>query len=80
MSRHTSHRKRMARITRCFGVGLVVACLGVSGCNSWDNLRGEGFTDGTGRSLRQYRQPDSDTQFWGFSNKAREIEQDFGAH
>jgi len=54
--------------------------LGLSGCNSWSNLRGEGFNDGTGPVVRQYRQPDGDTRFWGFSNKAREIEQDFGAH
>jgi hypothetical protein len=70
----------MSRIARYFGVGLVAACLGVPGCASWDTLRGEGFNDSSSRTLRQYRQPDKETQFWGFSNKAREIEQDFGAH
>jgi hypothetical protein len=39
-------------------------------------FRGEGFNDDTGRTLRQSRPNETDTRFWGFSNKAREIEQD----
>lgn len=71
----------MPRITRYLVIGLVGACLGMSGCTSWDKkLRGDGFGDGTGRAMQQYRQPDAETHFWGFSNKAREIEQNFGAH
>ena len=78
MSLHTSSRKRMPRIGRCLGIGLVAVCLGLSGCNSW-NLRGNGFNDDSGRSLQQFRPNDNDVRFWGFTNKAREIEQDFGA-
>jgi hypothetical protein len=67
-------------ITRRLGLGLVAACLGLPGCASWDNLRGEGFNDSSSQTMRQYRQTDPDTNFWGFSNKARDIEKDFGAH
>lgn len=79
MSQQTSNRKRTPRIGRCLGIGLVAVCLGLTGCNSW-NLRGDGFNDDSGRAIRPYRPTDNDIRFFGFSNKAREIEQDFGAH
>ena len=80
MSLDPSSRKRMPRFGRCFGIGLVAVCLGLSGCESW-NVRGDGFADDdASRTIRQFRPTDSDVHFWGFTNKAREIEQDFGAH
>jgi hypothetical protein len=69
----------MRRIGRCFGIGLFAVCLGLPGCASW-NMRGDGFTDDSGRELRKFRPTDNDVRFWGFTNKAREIEQDFGGH
>lgn len=68
----------MPRSGRCFGIGLFAMCLGLSGCASW-NMRGDGFNDDSGRAIRQLRPTDNDVHFWGFTNKAREIEQDFGA-
>jgi hypothetical protein len=66
------------RLDRWGWAALVAVSLGLSGCCNW-NLRGEKFNDETGTQLRQMRKPDNDVRFWGFSNKAREIEQDFGA-
>jgi hypothetical protein len=78
MLHHTSSRKRMPRIGRYFGIGLFAVCLGLPGCTTW-NMRGDGFNDDSSRVLRQCRPADNDVRFWGFTNKAREIEQDFGA-
>jgi hypothetical protein len=80
MSPHTSNLTTMLRITRWLGLGLVAACLGLSGCNSLESLRGEGFKDSSSEQVRRFRESDGDTQFLGFSNKAREIERDLGAH
>jgi len=57
----------------------MATCLGLPGCSSW-NLRGDGFDDTeTSNELRRYRKPDKDVEFWGFSNKARDIERSLGA-
>lgn len=68
----------MQRLERWSIIAVMMACLGQSGCCSW-NLRGETppDTDMT-KEVRQFRQPDKDVQFSGFSNKARSIEQNLG--
>jgi hypothetical protein len=80
MSPHTSNQTTMLCITRWLGLGLVAACLGLPGCNSLESLRGEGFKDPSSEQVRRFRGTDGDTPFMGFSNKARDIERDLGAH
>lgn len=55
----------------------MVACLAPSGCTSL-NLRGEGFPENGLSSLaRKVRQADEQARSFAFSNKAREIYNDF---
>jgi hypothetical protein len=64
----------------CFG-GLAAGllCLVASGCSRWA-LRGESFPDDSmSATIRQSRPPANNAEFWGFSNKARQIEADCGA-
>jgi hypothetical protein len=64
----------------CLG-GLVAAllCVGTSGCASW-NLRGDGWQDDSlSSTVRQSRPPANKSDFWSFSNKARQIEADCGS-
>jgi hypothetical protein len=65
------------------GMSLAAAlCLGLSGCTPLERLRGEGFHDRsmekaireTDESPKPSKKPQ---EFWGFSNKAREIESNF---
>ncbi|HLA83503.1 MAG TPA: hypothetical protein VJL29_01810 [Thermoguttaceae bacterium] len=62
-------------------VGLVLLLgLSTAGCGGL-NLRGEPFptTDQTFQWSGRLRPPDKDVESFGFSNKARQIEGDFGA-
>jgi hypothetical protein len=62
----------------CLAFALAV-CLGISGCAAL-NVRGEPFVaDDTFDWGSRVRPPDNQIDFFGFSNKARQIEQDFGA-
>lgn len=53
----------------------VVMLIVVSGCNTW-NLRDEdGFgNDEIGSTGRQVRSESHDTDYWGYNEKARQIE------
>jgi len=79
--------RRLAKSTRnrsCFGrlvagslVGLALAASG--GCGSL-NLRGDPFpSDETFQWSGRARQADNEAECFGFSNKARQIEQECGA-
>jgi hypothetical protein len=58
---------------------LTSACLFLGGCNSFA-LRGDSFPrDETFQWSGRVRPPDSEIDCSGFSNKARQIEQDLGA-
>jgi len=60
-----------------------VLCATIAGCTQTKNLnlRGDGFEDNSmGETVRQARPTDKNMEYWSFSNKAREIERDFGAH
>jgi hypothetical protein len=67
------------RIDRWMWITLVCVPLGLAGCCSMDHFRGEGFNDDSGQAFGAVRKPDRDIEFWGFSNKSREIERNLGA-
>jgi len=69
--------KRWVRRLGC--LALLTLGLGLAGCCSMPDTRGEGYNDEYTRSMRDVRRPDRDIKVWGFSNKARDIERDFGA-
>ena len=80
MSRHLTC-KRIARLGRWILAAAVLAPAGAAlpGCSSLD-FRGEPFAkDGTFDWSGRVRQPDDQVELFGFSNKARQIERDFGA-
>ena len=61
----------------------MVLCAALAGCTQTKNLdlRGDGFEDKSmGETVRQARPQDKNLEYWSFSNKARQIERDFGAH
>ena len=61
----------------CAAVGLAL-CLALCGCRGWD-LRGDKYDpDPTLELPRDLRRPDTNNEFWGFSNKARQIEGNLG--
>jgi hypothetical protein len=56
-----------------------VFCICLSGCSKW-NLRGDSFPENSlSTTARQARPPMQKSEFWSFSNKARQIEADCGA-
>jgi hypothetical protein len=63
----------------CFlTAGLI--CFGSSGCAKW-NLRGESYPeDSMTTGIKQARQSTPKAEVWSYSNKARQIEEDCGAH
>ena len=76
----TNHGKGLPSGFRIWAVALVcLACLGFAGCAGF-NTRGDGFAkDETFDSVSQARPVDETIDSFGFSNKARQIEHDFGA-
>jgi len=61
------------------GLAAALFCVGSSGCATW-NLRGDGWQDDSlSSSIRQARPPAKESEFWSFSNKARQIEADCGS-
>jgi hypothetical protein len=67
------------RIAVFGGIAAAAICLGSPGCSSWD-LRGDGWEDDSmSSSIRQARPPAKESDFWSFSNKARQIEADCGS-
>jgi hypothetical protein len=66
------------RLGRLGRVALVVLCLGLPGCTSC-GLRGEGFEeDDFSKIPQQYRSTEKQGDAFAFSNKARQIERNFG--
>ncbi len=66
------------RIRQLGQLMLVVACLAVAGCCSW-NLRGDGFPEDELTSMpKHFRPTDPDGEAFAFSNKARQIERNLG--
>ena len=58
-----------------------VLCVALAGCTRNNNLnvRGDGFEDNSmGETVRQARPQDKNMEVWSFSNKAQQIERDFG--
>jgi hypothetical protein len=83
MSRLTTNvaNKRAARTGRWILAAalLAPAWAALPGCSSLD-FRGESFAkDSTFDWSGRLRQPDEQVELSGFSNKARQIERDFGA-
>lgn len=78
MFRNHYHIGRKVRLHCLGGLAAALMILGLSGCVNW-NLRGDPFVDNSmSTAVRQARPPTNNTEFWGFSNKARQIEQDCG--
>jgi hypothetical protein len=74
-----TNRKRPILLWLVVGSIFMSAGLAAGGCNHL-NLRGEPFAhDETFRWSGNIRPADSSIECVGFSNKARQIEQDFGA-
>jgi hypothetical protein len=68
---------RMLRYAGFAFLAAVVFVCGSAGCSNW-NLRGDGFSDKSGsESIRSARKGGKTPEFWGFSNKAKEINDDF---
>ena len=79
MSLRFTNYRAMLRIDRCGSIAVLVACVGIGGCSS-ACLRGEGFRkDPSSAEVEAVRTPDQDVKFWGFSNKARDVERHMGA-
>ena len=68
----------MARTGGRFLAAAALAGLLLAGCKDVNNLRGEGFKPDPGIEVGQYRPGDRDSEFDGFSNKARQIERNVG--
>ena len=65
-------------LTRCCCLAVVLFSLGCCSSPNW-NLRGNPFPeDELSGTVRQLRPDDQQTQAFGFSNKARQIEKDVG--
>jgi hypothetical protein len=78
MFKSISHICLKCRCVWLSGAAAGLLLLGLSGCSSW-NLRGDNFPDDSMTStVRKTRQPANKSEFWGFSNKARQIEEDCG--
>ena len=62
-----------------YGLAIVLV-IGLSGCQNW-NMRGDGFADDDLASTARQARPQKDTtEYWGYSEKARQIERDFQGH
>jgi hypothetical protein len=67
-----------SRARRWCWVFAAIACLGLSGCARFD-LRGDSFKeDEASGTFRLLRPPETKPEPWGVSNKALQIEKDFG--
>jgi len=65
---------------RWWCVAVAAVCLGLPGCANLD-LRGDPFPEDRSFDLGPRARPYArQTEFWGFTNKARQIEQNFGIH
>jgi len=68
----------MSRKARWFVAAVAALGLGLSGCARL-NLRGDSFKDDElSTTCRQMRPKETQSAPWGFSNKALQIEKDFG--
>jgi hypothetical protein len=76
----TNHGRGLPSGFRIWAAAFVcLACLGFVGCAGF-NARGDGFPkDETFDSVGKARPVDQTVDSFGFSNKARQIERDFGA-
>ncbi len=70
---------RLNCVVRVVAAVVVMACVCVGGCAA-PNFRGDGFRneDEAFQWLGRQRTRDYDSEAFGFSNKARDIESDFG--
>ncbi len=67
-----------SRAGRAGWIFAAIACLGLAGCTRFD-LRGNSFKeDETSGTFRLLRPPETKPEPWGASNKALQIEKDFG--
>jgi hypothetical protein len=84
MSPSTSSIGRPARLGCWYLPAALIACLGLSGCSTvdysdYDFSRVDGLREGMPAHWSEgLRPPDTASEFWGVSNKARQIEQDCG--
>jgi hypothetical protein len=69
---------KMSRLGRLVAVAIAIACTSLCGCRNWEP-RGERFQHDPLLELpRDLRQSEANTEFWGASNKARQIESNLG--
>ena len=78
MSRVITYLRDWSTSRWCWIVALV-GCLGLSGCMSLDELRGDRFPEDESAKLwRDLRSHDKNTDSFLSSNKARQISRDLG--
>ena len=69
---------KKSRMGRWCWIAVLVLSLGLPGCAQW-NLRGDPFPEDDLSGLcRQLRPREASSEPWGASNKALQIERDFG--
>lgn len=84
MFRHDPLLAGLSRVGRWCSAAALLACLGLAGCQSleWSDLDLSGVqgihVPPGAEWCQQGRQPDRQTDFFGVSNKAREIERHVG--
>ena len=80
MGTFTSAACKLLRVGLCCPALLLAACLGPSGCCSTPPATPDrSAQDDTATYCRKYRKPDAEIHMLGVSNKAQDIERDFGA-
>lgn len=78
MTPNGSSLSKMSRIGRSVMAAVAILGASLSGCTSMD-LRGDSFReDELSGTARQMRSRDANNEAWGVSNKAQQIEKDFG--
>lgn len=84
MFRSTSSSDRSPRLGYWCCLAAVAACLGLSGCTTLDysdydlSQAGGLSQDIPSHWSRDLRPPESGNEFFGVSNRARQVERDFG--
>jgi hypothetical protein len=68
------------QLSRLILAAAILLGVGLTGCaDCCKTLNGSGYSDNSlGDQVRQYRKPDSDSQYDGVSTKSQQIEKDLG--
>jgi hypothetical protein len=78
MIRYNPTLSKTGRLVRVGGAALLGLCLGLAGCKQLDLCGPKFDPDPASDWARELRVPDKKNEFWGVSNKARQIEEDLG--